>query len=252
MYKQHKIGVVIPAYNVEMHLNSTVEELPNIIDRIYVIDDGSSDNTASVVEDCLRSNVCLIRHTTNRGPGAAMVTGYKEALKDQMDIIVKLDGDGQMLSTNIESLIYPIIEKKADYTKGDRLSDSKNRRPIPKFRLFGNLLLTYLTRIASGYWHVNDTQNGFVAISRKALNSINIESIYPYYGYLNDILVRLNVYGFKIQDVKMKAKYGKEKSSIRLRRYVPKVSLFLLSKLLWRLKAKYLIFLKTDSEYTKV
>ena len=254
MYENKKISVVIPAYNVEKHLKSTIEELPAFIDRVYVIDDGSSDNTACVVETLSNSRVCLIKHKTNKGPGAAMATGYKAALNDKMDIVVKLDGDGQMLPEEIRSLISPIIEKKVDYTKGDRLSNSNHRRTMPKFRLFGNFLLTWLTRIASGYWHVNDTQNGFVAISRQALENINIETIYPYYGYLNDILVRLNVSGFKFQDVPMPAKYGDEKSSIRLRSYIPKVCFFLVTRFLWRLKArlvssKRMTLIETDTNY---
>jgi len=239
MYKQHKIGVVVPAYNVEGFLKSTIEELPALVDRIYVVEDGSSDNTANIVKALSNSKVYLIQHERNKGPGAAMSTGCKAALEDKMDITIKLDGDGQMPSEQIENLIMPIVEGKADYTKGDRLSNPDYRRVMLRFRLFGNTLLTGLTRIASGYWHVNDTQNGFVAISRRALEGINIETMYPYYGYLNEILVRLNVSNFKVLDVPMPAKYGREKSSIRLRRYIIKVSFLLLTRFLWRLKVKY-------------
>ena len=241
MFRQHKIGAVIPAFNVEDHLKHTIEELPDFIDKIYVVDDGSTDNTACLIQN-ISSRLCLIRHGTNKGPGAAMTTGYRAAMRDKMDILVKLDGDGQMRSESIQNLVTPIIEKKADYTKGDRISSSEFRRTMPRFRLLGNFVLTYLTRVASGYWHINDTQNGFVAISRQALENIDIDTLYPYYGYLNDILTRLNVAGFKVQDVTMPAKYGSEKSSIRLVIYVPKVSLFLLSCFLWRLRAKYLRF----------
>ncbi|OGO23646.1 MAG: hypothetical protein A2144_01445 [Chloroflexi bacterium RBG_16_50_9] len=241
MYQQQKIGVVIPAYNVEAHLVKTIQELPAMIDRIYVVDDGSTDNTTGTINN-ISNKVCLLRHEINKGPGAAMATGYKAALREKMDIIVKLDGDGQMLPEKIESLIAPVVSRQVDYTKGDRLSNHDYRRTMPGFRLFGNLLLTYLTRIASGYWHVNDTQNGFVAISRRALESIDIETIYPYYGYLNDILVRLNMGGFSVQDVPMPAKYGAERSSIRLKRFILKVSFFLLSRFLWRLRVKYLRF----------
>jgi len=181
MYKQHRIGVVVLAYNVEGFLKSTIEELPALVDRIYFVDDGSSDNTANIAKALSNSKVSLIQHDRNKGPGAAMSTGCKAALEDKMDVIIKLDSDSQMPSDQIENLIMPIVGKKADYTKGDRLSNPENRRSMPRFRLFGNILLTRLTRIASGYWHVNDTQNGFIAISKRALESINIETIYPYY-----------------------------------------------------------------------
>jgi len=239
MYEQHKIGVIIICYNVEAFIKNTIEELPALVDRIYVIDDGSSDNTANIAKALSNSKVSLIQHDRNKGPGAAMLTGCKAALEDKMDVIVKLDGDGQMPSEQIENLIMPIVEGKADYTKGDRLSNPDYRRGMSRFRLFGNILLTGLTRSVSGYWHVNDTQNGFVAISKRGLEGINIETMYHYYGYLNDILVRLNVSGFKVLDVPMAAKYGKEKSSIRFRRYIIKVSFLLLTRFLWRLKVKY-------------
>jgi len=252
MFEQHRIGVVVPAYNVEGFLRSTIEELPALVDRIYVIDDGSSDNTANVVKALSNSKVSLIQHDRNKGPGAAMLTGCKAALEDKMDVIVKLDGDGQMPSEQIENLIMPIVERKVDYTKGDRLSNPDYRRGITRFRLFGNILLTGLTRIASGYWHVNDTQNGFVAISKRALEGINIETIYPYYGYLNDILVRLNIGDFQVLDVPMPAKYGREKSSIQLRSYIARVSFLLLTRFLWRLRMKYFVSSKKGTNQTGV
>lgn len=239
MYKQHKIGIVILAYNVEYFLRSTIEGLPELVDRIYVVDDGSSDNTAKEAIALSNSKVFPFRHDRNKGPGAAMSTGCKLALEEKMDVVVKLDGDGQMRLEQIENLIMPIIDGKADYTKGDRLSNPDDRRNMPRFRLFGNFLLTRLTRLASGYRHLNDTQNGFVAISKKALESINIETVYPYYGYLNDILVRLKVGNFIVQDIPMPAKYDKEKSSIKLKNYIIKVSFMLLNRYIWRLKMKH-------------
>lgn len=238
MYRGKKISVVIPAYNVETHLKSTIDGLPAMIDRIYVIDDGSTDNTTGVISES--ASICLLKHGVNKGPGAAMATGCLAALRDDMDVVVKLDGDGQMHPEQIENLILPIIEGKADYTKGDRLSNRDYRKTMPRFRLFGNLILTYLTRIASGYWHINDTQNGFVAMSKRALQSIDMETVYPYYGYLNDILVKLHSGGFTVRDVPMRAKYGQERSAIRLRKFVPKVSMVLLDRFFWRLKTTYL------------
>jgi len=240
MYKGSKIGVVILAYNVEGFIRNSIEKLPAFVDRIYVIDDGSSDDTANVVKALPNSNIYLAQHERNKGPGAAMLTGCKAALEDKMDIVIKLDGDDQMHSEQLEYLIMPIIGKRADYAKGDRLSNPNYWGQMSRFRLVGNILLTVLTRVASGYWHLNDSQNGFVAISKKALENINIETIYPYYGYLNDILVRLNVSNYKVLDVPMLARYGSEKSSIKLKFYIPKVSFLLLRSFLWRLWRKYI------------
>ena len=239
MYKGNKIGVVIPAYNVERFIKDTIDEVPAFVDRIYIIDDGCYDNTANIVQVLSNHNVYLVQHGRNKGPGAATVTGYQAALKDKMDIVVKLDGDGQMPSERIEHLIMPIIENGVDYTKGDRLSNPAHRGNIPKFRLFGNILLTGLTRIASGYWHLSDSQNGFVAISKRALENIDVATIYPYYGYLNDILVRLSVNNFRVLDIPMPAKYQGEKSSIKYKFYIPKVSFLLLRRFLWRLWRKF-------------
>ena len=239
MYKGLKIGVVVLAYKVEKQIKGVIESLPHFIDKVYVVDDGSPDSTAEIVKAFNHSRVNLIRHGINSGPGMALSTGYQAALADNMDIVVKLDGDGQMSPNQIENLIMPIIRGEADYTKGNRLSRPELHYSMPRFRLFGNRMLTLLTRIASGYWHINDSQNGFTAISREALQAIK-PSLYPYYGYLNDLLVQLNVHHFKTLDVPMPAKYGGERSSIRLNKYVPKLSWLLLISFLWRLKMKFL------------
>jgi glycosyltransferase involved in cell wall biosynthesis len=238
MYNGHKVGVVVLAYNVAEFIGDTIRGLPDFADKIYVIDDGNVDKTQEIVKSLNHNRVKLIRHETNMGPGAALNTGYQAALEDKMDITVKVDGDGQMPLDQMENIIIPIVEGKADYARGDRISNRYNRQGMPRFRLVGNLLLTWLTRIASGYWHLNDSQNGFTAISRTALQEMNLK-LYPYYGYLNDILIQLNVHSPRVVDIPMPAKYGKEKSSICLRIYIPKLSFFLLRRFLWRLMVKY-------------
>jgi glycosyltransferase involved in cell wall biosynthesis len=238
MYNGHKIGVVVLAYNVAEFIGDTIRELPDFTDKIYVVDDGSVDQTPEIVKSFNHGSAKLIRHEINRGPGAALNSGYRAALEDKIDIIVKVDGDGQMPADQMENIIIPIVEGKADYTKGDRISNRYNRQGMPRFRLAGNLLLTWLTRIASGYWRISDSQNGFIAISGTALQKMNLK-LYPYYGYLNDLLIQLNVHSARVLDVPMPAKYGKEKSSIRLRAYIPKLSFFLLRRFLWRLMVKY-------------
>lgn len=254
MYRGHKISVIIPVYKEENFIRNTISSLPDFIDKIHVIDDGSPDKVSHVVKSLPDTRVELIQHEVNKGLGAAICTGYKAALKEQIDIVVKIDGDGQMNPDYMKDLLIPIVDKKADYTKGDRLSNPEHRRVMPKFRLIGNFILTWQTRIASGYWHVSDPQNGYTAISRKALENIDINNIYSYYGAANDILVKLNASNLKVADVPMPAVYGKEKSSIKYKEYIPKVSSLLLRRFLWRLRVKYITpnFLTNKKESGKV
>ena len=241
MYKEHKIGVVIPAYNEENHIKDTIETLPDFVDKIYVIDDGSTDRTAEIVKTLTDLRILLLQHEVNKGMGAALVTGYKAALKDEMDVIVKMDGDNQMDPEQLPNLLEPIIEGKADYTKGNRLLSQEYRSGMSKWRFFGNSMLTFLTKIGSGYWQMMDPQNGYTAVSRSVLGRINLDSIYPYYGYCNDILAKLNVYGYRVMDIVMPARYGNEGSSIKYSKYIVKVSWMLLRDFFWRLKMKYVV-----------
>ena len=242
MYKEHKIGVVILAYNEANHIKDTIETLPDFVDRIYVVDDGSADKTVEIVKTLTDQRICLMQHEVNKGPGAALVTGYKAALKEEMDVIVKMDGDNQMDPEQLPNLLEPIVERRANYTKGNRLLSPEYRSGMSKWRFLGNSMLTFLTKIGSGYWQMMDPQNGYTAISKSALGRINLDSIYPYYGYLNDILVKLNVYdGHRVEDVVMPARYGGERSSIKYSKYIVKVSLMLLRNFFWRLKMKYVV-----------
>jgi len=241
MYKEHKIGVVILAHNEENHIEDTIDTLPDFIDKIYVVDDGSTDETAGIVLKYKDERLKLLQHEINKGPGAALVTGYKAALQDEIDVIVKMDGDNQMDPNYIPSLLDPIIENRADYTKGNRLLSPEYRGKMTRWRFFGNAILTFLTKVGSGYWQIMDPQNGYTAISKGVLKQINVDSIYYYYGYLNNILVKLNVYGYNIGDIAMPAKYGNEKSSIKYSKYIFKVSGLLLKDFSWRLKMKYVV-----------
>jgi glycosyltransferase involved in cell wall biosynthesis len=206
------------------------------------VDDCSKDNTSEIIEKRseIDSRIINIRHNINKGVGASIVTGYKKALEDEIDVAAVMAGDNQMDSTNLTLLIDPIIDGNADYAKGNRLLNAEFRKGMSKWRELGNIILTFLTKMASGYWHIMDPQNGYAAISRTALNRLDLDSLYPRYGYCNDLLVKLNVYGFKIVDVVMPARYGKEKSKIRYHNYIPTISWLLLRDFFWRLKTKYI------------
>lgn len=238
---KYLIGVVVPAYNEEKLIKTTIEGIPSYVDRIYVVNDASTDNTAKVLESLSEPKMAVITHEVNKGVGAALISGYKRALKEGMEIVAVMAGDNQMNPAQLPKLLFPIIEGRADYTKGNRLLSTEFRGGMSPWRKLGNSLLTMLTKISSGYWHIMDPQNGYTAISREALMGIDLDKIYTYYGYCNHMLIRLNAFGFRTLDVVMPARYGNEKSTIKYGPYMVKVSLMLFRNFLWRLKMKYVI-----------
>ena len=240
MYRGYKIAIVVPAYNEAELISETLKGMPDIADSIYVVDDGSTDDTRSIVEGFNGGRFHIMTNGHNTGVGATIVRGYKKALSDKMDIMVVMAGDNQMDATYLPELVEPIIDDGVDYTKGSRLSKCQHSRSMSKWRLFGNWILTVLTKVASGYWHIRDSQNGYTAITSNTLKQIDLESIYPRYGYCNDILVKLNIAGCKVTDVPIPARYATEKSKIKYSTYVWKVSSLLLRSTILRLKMKYL------------
>jgi glycosyltransferase involved in cell wall biosynthesis len=210
---------------------------------VYVIDDGSTDGTSEAIEEHQASDgrINLIRHAINSGVGAAISTGYKRALDEGVEIMVVMDGHNQMDPDELPRLLEPVAENLADYAKGNRLYSSASRQGMSRLRFFGNMLLTVLTKISAGYWRISDPQNGYTAVSRRVFEQIPPDSIFPWYGYCNDLLVRMNVHGFRVQDVPIPARYGREKSKIRYGSYIPRVSCLLLKDFFWRLVTKYLV-----------
>jgi len=243
-YRGKRVAVVVPAYNEEELIGETIESIPEYVCRVYVINDGSKDRTGEIIEAYAKRDprIVPIHHNPNRGPGAAIISGYSRALSDKVDIVATMDGDGQMDPDHLYKFLDPIVDGTSDFTLGNRLASPEYRGKMSKWRFFGNAMLTLLTKIASGYWSMMDPQNGYTAISCRALERIDFEDMYPRYGYLNDRLVRLNIYGFRIKNISHPAKYGNEKSTIKYGRYIVRVSNLLLRDFLWRLKMKYVIF----------
>lgn len=328
MYEQHTVGVVVPAYDEEAFIGDVIREMPAFVDRLYVIDDDSTDNTweairtaaenraetapadtpteqsvdtaksvatnggltqlvdgqsshhqntqtdskphiqtdefgsgsgpesesaseaksKSAVEseyaDLLAGRISVresigavvrIKHETNRGAGGAIKTGYLAAIADEMDIIATVDADGQMDCTMLSELLDPLVADDADYAKGNRFYNVDVTRKMPRFRLAGNLLLTGLTRISSGYWRLRDPQNGFTAATRETLVEADIETLWTYYGYMNQLMVRFSMNDVRIADVPMETTYGDEESNIEYIPYIRKVSSLLLRTFLARL-----------------
>ncbi len=237
----YRIGVVVPSYDEERLVGQTIMGIPWYVSKIYVVDDFSRDRTPEIIESIADPRIVYIRHEVNKGVGAAIVTGYKRALEDEMDVVAVMAGDNQMDPGQLPRLLMPVIEGKADYAKGNRLITKDLRKGMSAWRALGNFLLTIVTKIGSGYWHITDPQNGYTAISRHALEAIDLDSVYTYYGYCNDLLIKLNAFGMRAIDVVMPARYGKEKSHIKYSRYIARVAPMLFVGFLWRLKAKYII-----------
>ena len=243
MYKNKKIGVVVPSYNEEKFIAAVIRGIPEYIDRVYVIDDFSVDNTnriAGKVAEVDPRRIRIIRHEQNYGVGKAITTGYKHCLEDSIDIAVVMAGDNQMDPAQLPNLLYPVLEGTADYAVGDRISNFHHMKGMSQWRRLGNLFLKWLTRVAALNASICDPQNGYTAITREVLLRLDLDHIYPRYGYCNDILVKLSANRAKIKHVQMPAVYGVEKSKIRYCSYITSLTMLLFKNFLWRVKYKLL------------
>jgi glycosyltransferase involved in cell wall biosynthesis len=244
MYKKKTICVVVPAHNEGTQIGRVIERMPEYVDWIVVVDDVSIDNTVEVVRENQKWNkkVILLQHSVNQGCGGSLATGYKWAAENDIDIAVRMDGDGQMNPDNLPLLLDPVADGITDYTKGNRLITGEAYKRMPKIRYFGNAFLSLLTKIASGYWHVADSQSGFTVINKQALQTIDWDTMYKRYGQPNDLLVRLNLYNFRVKDVPTDPIYNiGEKSGMQIRKVVFTISWLLIKLFFWRMKEKYII-----------
>lgn len=244
MFQGRTVGVIVPAYNEESLIVPTIETMPPYVDRIYIINDGSTDHTHQVVAQmCAHSDkIVLVEHTTNGGVGAAIITGYKKCLEDGIHIAAVMAGDNQMDPAQLPRLLAPIVKGEAGYTKGNRMSSLEHMKGMSSWRRFGNWLLRWLTRVSSGNYKIVDPQNGYAAVSAEALRRIDLDAVYTYYGYCNDLLVKFAVAGVRVVEVPMPARYQGEKSKIRYSRYIVKVSWLLLRNFVWRMCMKWVPF----------
>lgn len=242
MYKQQNIGVVVPAYCEEELIGETLSSMPEYVDRIYAVDDASLDRTYGIMREIADedSRIVCIKHDKNRGVGAAIVSGFKRAIEDGMGIAVVMAGDNQMDPAYLPDLLDPIVDGKADFTKGNRLRRGY-WKGMSKWRLFGNFLLTFLTKIASGYWHISDSQNGYVAISTRPLRELlNPHGLYEGFAFENDMMIKANIINIRMMNVLIPARYTNEKSKIRHGRFIINTSIFLLTSFFRRLSKKHL------------
>jgi glycosyltransferase involved in cell wall biosynthesis len=241
MYEDKSVAVVVPAFDEERLITTTLRGIPGYVDRIIVVDDASRDATADVVRG-FDARVEVITHRSNRGVGAAIVSGYRRAIGERIDVVCVMAADGQMDPDDLETLVRAIATGECDYAKANRLFTGDAWGMIPKTRYIGNAILSFLTKIASGYWHVADSQSGYTAVNRETLQLLDLERIYPRYGFPNDMLVHLNVWNRRVRDYPSRPIYGVgERSGIRLRRVVPTISWLLVKGFFWRLREKYVI-----------
>ena len=244
MYREKKIAYMIPCRNEEKLIIQTLQAIPDFVDVIFVVDDGSTDATGEAVRKYGDKRVRLLTHEKNRGPGAAIITGYKAAKEAGADITVVCGGDNQMPLEQTSNLLEPIINGKADYTKGNRFMEGgEHLKDMPFTRLLGNTIISLLTKIASGYYKVFDVVDGFTAINKQALHTIDWDKAWKKYGYPMDFLVRLNVHGFRVMDIPRRTIYlhGMRQSQIKGLSYALRVSPMLLRDFFYRLHKRYVI-----------
>lgn len=211
------VAVVIPCFKVKKHILNVIKEMPEYVDRIYIIDDRCPEKSGQhVQENCNDSRIWVYRNPINLGVGGAVCQGYKMALAEEMDIVVKVDGDGQMDPCLIRSLIDPILNGIADYTKGSRFFHPEGLSEMPLIRLLGNAGLSFINKVVTGYWDIMDPTNGFTAISNEALKNIPLEKLSSRYFFESDILFRLSLAKARVVDFSMKAKYGDEVSNLKI------------------------------------
>jgi len=240
VYRASRVAVVMPAFNVEAHVGSAVRSVPDFVDLLVVVDDCSTDGTWAAARAASddRAGMVLLRHTVNSGVGAAIATGYTEARRLGADVVAVMAGDGQMDPADLPAVLDPVVEGRADYAKGNRFLHPAVWRVMPRARLVGNLVLSLLTKVTSGYARLFDSQCGYTAISRRALDAIDGgRTMFARYGYPNDVLARLRAVDARVVDVRVRPVYDGQPSGIRLWTVVYPILFVLLRSMgrrLWR------------------
>ena len=238
------VAAVIPAYNVARELGDVLRRMPAVFRTIIVVDDASRDDTAAAAERYaqLDSRILVIHHEKNRGVGGAMVTGFRKALEAGADIVVKIDGDGQMPLWLVPDLIAPLIDGSADYTKGNRFRDFTALRAMPPVRRIGNVAMSFLAKAATGYWQCFDPTNGFIAIRADVLSQLPLHKIDTSYFFETSMLSHLYVLGAVVKEVPIPARYAGETSSLSITRVLRQFPTRLLASLIRRIALKNFVY----------
>jgi glycosyltransferase involved in cell wall biosynthesis len=232
------VGVVVPAYRVAAHIEQVIRGIPRFVSAIVVVDDRSPDDTAARVERLADPRVTLLRHDENQGVGGAMVTGFRECIRQKLDIVVKMDGDDQMDPAHLSRILEPLLDGRADMVKGNRYSSIASLKQMPLVRVAGNAGLTFLVKMASGYWNTFDPANGYIAIRTSVLERLDLAQLPKRYFFESGFLIELGIQRAVIVDVPIPARYGDERSSLSVPRtllgFPPRLVWGLVRRLFWR------------------
>jgi glycosyltransferase involved in cell wall biosynthesis len=242
MYCDQTIVTVVPAYNEEHHIARVITTMPAFVDHIVVIDDASTDATVDVALATADPRLVLLRHEHNTGVGGAVVDGHHKALELGAEVVCIMAGDGQTDPAYLASLIEPVAEGRCDMAKANRFFSSTSFDGMPRHRIIGNVVLSFLNKLASGYWHIFDPQNGYLAVRREALEAVPLDSLATGYSLENDFLINLNIVGARVADVPVPAVYADERSSIKLRRVAPQMARLLFRGFFRRMVRKYVLW----------
>ena len=242
MFRDKKIGVVIPCFNEEQNLSTVVHNLPDFIDAIIIINDASTDRTLAESQILQKDNckILIVNHAKNRGVGAAIKSGYRRIIEENCEISVVMAGDNQMDPIYLKYLILPIANGSVDFMKTTRTKHESSSEVIPKIRIIGNAVLTILTKIVSGYWSVNDCQSGYVAVNTKILRAMQLDSLYEKYGQPNDFLILMNIVNARIGEILTPPRYNVgEKSKMKIWKLFFTLPCLFFRRFHWRIYKKY-------------
>ncbi len=243
-FEKLNIVAIVPCYRVEAEIGTVIANLPRYLKHILFVDDASPDGTAEIISNIAKIDrrIHLLRHDRNQGVGGAMVTGFRKALALKADIVIKIDGDGQMDTNRIPDMLAPIFHNRADYTKGNRFRDFQALQKMPVIRRVGNVALGFLTKAATGYWNLFDPTNGFIAIDGRVLGQLPLHKIDKTYFFETSMLAQLYLLDAVVKDVPMPARYGSEVSNLSIHRILVEFPVKLLSTFINRLVLKNLIY----------
>jgi len=239
MYKGLRVAVVVPAYNEEKLIGKTISTMPDLVDRIFVVDDASTDDTSAVAAAVGDPRVEIIRQERNAGVGSAIIAGHRRVLEEDQDVSVVMAGDAQMDPDYLTDLLDPIADDGVQFTKANRFYARSSSAGMPGHRVFGNVVLSVMTKFSSGYYHLFDPQNGYTALHREALARLDLDAIAVNYSFENSLLIHLNVLRVRARDVPIPAVYGDEVSGMRLRRVIPMLLRTLFAGFWLRIWRKY-------------
>jgi glycosyltransferase involved in cell wall biosynthesis len=240
MYRSVRVAVVVPAFNEEALIGTVISTMPDLVDEIVVVDDCSSDRTVEAALASGDPRVTVLRNSANTGVGGTILNGYRKALAGGCEVAVIMAGDAQMDPDYLPALLDPVVEEGYDFAKGNRFFSRSSFRGMPNHRIIGNIALSLMTRLASGYWHIFDSQNGYTAIRTRTLQQLPLDKIARGYAFENDMLVHLSMAHARVRDVPIPAVYGREVSSIRLHSVAPALAWLLFRRFWLRLWRKHM------------